>query len=306
MEIFHLPKKQANNLPLDKIFDRNVLKLFRQAIEENKEIYEDQVQILTSHGIVYVSLSIKPYTFVENDKQIKNAIVIIQDITEHKRTEQLYKQSIIRKQKLLELLPDSLILVNSKGEILEAHLPHSPDKEVGIKNLHELLPQQTISLFSNELQLAIERKKMRRFMFVSSKGTNLLARIIPDQKGNALIVISQIPELEAKSSEASLYQIDDNKLKSKQRYLQNLENIIEKELIPIYQNLQRALSFVILSNFIEKLQQIGKDFNLADIQDYAKNLQIALEDFDVPKVNELLTQFPVLINRYIGYETFSL
>jgi hypothetical protein len=26
----------------------------------------------------------------------------------------------------------------------------------------------------------------------------------------------------------------------------------------------------------------------------------------VPKVNELLTQFPVLINRYIGYETFSL
>ncbi len=304
-EIFHVPRKQIINAPLDKIFDRNLIKIFKQALEKEEEIYSEQVEILTTQGIVYVTLTIKPYVFTKDDKVVKSAIVIVQDITEHKKTEQLYKSSIVRKQKLVDLMPDSLILVNSKGEILEAHLPHSPEKEVGVKNLTELLPQHTIRLFLNELDLAIKRKKMRRFFFTSSKGVQLWARIIPDQTNNALIIISQIPVTQEEKSETALHQVSQNRLQAREKFHRDLENVIENELIPIYQNLQRALSFLILKNFIERMQQTAERFKLTELKTYAQKLEQALHEFDVQEVNRLLAQFPAIISKYIGYETIT-
>ncbi len=304
-EIFNVPRKQIINQPLDKIFDRNLLKILRHAIEKEEEVYSEQVEILTTQGLVYITMTIKPYIFNKGEKIIKSAIVIVQDITEHKKTEHLYKTSIVRKQKLLDLMPDSLILVNNKGEILEAHLPHSPEKEVGVKNLTELLPQHTIRLFLNELDLAIKRKRMRKFFFTSSKGVELLARIIPDQTNNALIIITQVPVSGQEKAEAAIRTVTQTRLQAREKYHRDLENVIENELIPIYQNLQRALSFLILKNFVERMQHTAKKFNLSDLNDYAQKLELALNEFDVQEVNKLLAQFPAIISKYIGYETVS-
>ncbi len=302
-EIFHLPRKQVINQPLDKIFDRNTLTIFKKALEKEEEVYVEQNQVLTSRGLVYISLLIKPYVYTEEDEEIKSAIVIVQDITEHKRTEEVYKNNILRKQKLLELTPDSLILVNDKGEILEAHLPHSPQKEHGVQNITDLLPKHTVELFFNELSIAIKRKTVRNFFFDSSKGVPLLARIVPDQKNNALIIISQVPvpELTAEQK-ASLASDSQPKLNAREKYYKDLEKAIENDLIPIYQNLQRVLSFVILKNFIERLEQVANEFNLTDLDRFAKKLDAALTDFDVAAVNDLLSQFPVVISKYLGYE----
>ena len=302
-EIFHLPRKQVVNQPLDKIFDRNTLVIFKKALEEEKEVYVEQNQVLTTRGLVYVSLLIKSYVFTEDEEQIKSAIVIVQDITEHKKTEEVYKNNILRKQKLLELTPDSLILVNEKGEVLEAHLPHSPQKEYGVQSITDLLPKHTVELFFNELSIAIKRKTVRNFFFDSSKGVPLLARIVPDQKNNALIIISQVPvpELTAEQK-ASLASDSQPKLNAREKYYKDLEKAIENDLIPIYQNLQRVLSFVILKNFIERLEQVANEFNLTDLDRFAKKLDAALTDFDVAAVNELLSQFPVVISKYLGYE----
>ncbi len=302
-EIFHLPRKQVVNQPLDKIFDRNTLVIFKKALEEEKEVYVEQNQVLTTRGLVYVSLLIKSYVFTEDEEQIKSAIVIVQDITEHKKTEEVYKNNILRKQKLLELTPDSLILVNEKGEVLEAHLPHSPQKEYGVQSITDLLPKHTVELFFNELSIAIKRKTVRNFFFDSSKGVPLLARIVPDQKNNALIIISQVPvpELTAEQK-ASLASDSQPKLNAREKYYKDLEKAIENDLIPIYQNLQRVLSFVILKNFIERLEQVANEYNLTDLDRFAKKLDAALTDFDVAAVNELLSQFPVVISKYLGYE----
>ena len=303
-EIFHVPRRKIINQPLDKIFDRNTISIFRKAIEKEQEIYNEQIQTLTTQGIVYVSLSIKPYFFTRGDQVIKSAIVIVQDITQRKKAEELYENRILRKQKLLELMPDSLILVNDKGKILEAHLPHSPEKEHGVENITDLLPKHTVEMFFNELELAIKRKKIRKFYFTSSKGVQLLARIVPDQKNNALVIISQVPVpvSEGKQAEVS-FDTQQSGQQAREKYYKDLESTIEKELIPIYQNLQRVLSFIILKSFIERMLQVAKKFNLLDLEQYAKKLESALTEFDVEEVNNLLSQFPVVINKYLGYQT---
>ncbi len=305
-EIFKVPRKQIVNATLDKIFDRNVILMLKHALEKNDEVYSEQVEILTKEGIVYVTMTIKPYVYNNGEEIVKSAIVIVQDITKHKKTEELYKRNIVRKQKLLELLPDSLILVDGNGDILEAHLPHSPDKEVGVRNIEELLPQKAIKLFKSEIELSIERNHVRRFFFTTSKGRKLLARIIPDSEGNALIVISQLPESESDFRDSKLAVLDKGKVNAKQKLLRDLEHEIENDLIPIYQNLQRALSFIILKTFIERIDNISQKYSLQELSQYKEKLNEALTEFDVARVNEILSEFPSVISKYIGYESITL
>ena len=99
--------------------------------------------------------------------------------------------------------------------------------------------------------------------------------------------------------------LDFQQVNNKDKVMKDIENEIENELIPMYQNLQRALSFVMIKSFIERIQAIGNKFNLNDLRAYAEKLQAALEELDVIHVTELLSQFPALINKYIGYETIS-
>ena len=295
------------NQPLDKIFDKKLLSIFKRVIEKGEEIYSEQLEILTTNGIIYVLLTVKPYFYKKDDKLIKSAIAILQDITKQKRAEQLYQNTMARKQKLLDLLPDTLLLVNKNGEILEAHLPYAPEKELGIKHISDLLPKYSINMFLNEINLAIKRKTIRKFVFNSSKEGQLLARIIPDKTDNALIVISQIPGLAETQEQKTTIQIQRKPdLEAKEKYHKDLEFVIENELIPIYQNLQRAISFVLLKNFIDHLEEIASKFNLPDLNDYAKKLNIATEEFDIEQVNKLLSEFPVIINKFIGYETINI
>ncbi len=305
-EILHIHRNEIINQPLDKFFDRNMIRNLKECLENEKEIIDQQIEILTRQGLVYVKISVKPYKYIHDNKPLKSAIVIVQDITEHKKNEQLYKNNISRKQQLIELLPDSLILVNAGGQILDAHLPHSPELEIGAKHIKDIVSEKTAGLFINELDLAIKNNRTRKFIFTNSKGNRLLTRIIPTKTGNALIIITLIPSfLFSEHPEPAKTNISFVTNHSKNAVLKNLENEIETELIPTYQNLQRALSFVMIKNFIERIESIAKHYNLADLKEYAEKLQSALEEFDVSKVTDLLSQFPALINKYIGYETIS-
>ncbi len=306
-EILHLHRDDIINQPLDKFLDRNLVRVMKDTLDKDLEISDEQVEILTRQGIAYVKISLKPFQYIKDDKPIKSAIAIVQDITEHKKTEQLYKINASRKHKLLEMLPDSLILVNPGGQILEAHLPHSPEMEFGAKHINDIVSPKTAALFLNELDLTMKQKKSRKFLFTNSKGNKLLARIIPDIKtDNALIIITLMPELVGENGQKTVMTgLDFRRKDSKSTVIKDIENEIENELIPMYQNLQRALSFVMIKSFIERIEAVGDKFNLIDMKTYASKLQAALEEFDVMRVTDLLSQFPALINKYIGYETFS-
>ncbi len=307
-EILHLHRDDIINQPLDKFLDRNLIRIMKEALDKNKEIIDEQVEILTRQGIAYVKISVKPFQYIKDEKPVKSAIVIVQDITEHKKTEELYKINATRKQKLLDLLPDSLILVNENGQILDSHLPHSPEMELGAKHINDIVSPKTAALFLNELDLAIKQKKTRKFIFTNSKGHRLLARIIPDAKtSNALIIITLIPGVVTadNAQKTVISNISFQTNNSKDKVLKDIENEIENELIPMYQNLQRALSFVMIKSFAERIEAVGNKFNLNDMKDYASKLRSALEEFDVMRVTDLLSQFPALINKYIGYETIS-
>ncbi len=306
-EILHLHRDDIINQPLDKFLDRNLVRAMKEALEKDHEVIDEQVEILTRHGIAYVKISVKPFKYIKDDKPVKSAIVIVQDITEHKKTEELYKINASRKQKLLDLLPDSLILVNESGQILDSHLPHSPEMELGAKHINDIVSSKTAALFLNELDLAIKQKKARKFLFTNSKGHKLLARIVPDQKtSNALIIITLMPDMVSENGQKTVItNLDFHHTNSKDKIMKDIENEIENELIPMYQNLQRALSFVMIKSFVERIESVGDKFHLKDLKTYAAKLQTALEEFDVIRVTELLSQFPALINKYIGYETIS-
>lgn len=305
--ILHLHREDIINQPLDKFLDRNLLRTIKNALDNNKEILDEQSEILTKHGIAYIKISVKPFKYIKDDRPVKSAIIIVQDITEHKRTEQLYEKNVKLKQKLIDLLPDSLILVNEYGKILDTHLPHLPEMENRANHITDIVSHSTADLILNELDIALNKKKIRKFFFTNSKGHKLLARIIPDQKtSNALIIITLLPKSVLQSENKTYFLNNELQVhNSKYKALKDIENEIENNLIPMYQNLQRALSFIMIKTFIDRINSMSQKYQLSDLKKYASQLQAALEEFDVIKVTEIISQFPNLVNKYIDYNTIT-
>ena len=73
--------------------------------------------------------------------------------------------------------------------------------------------------------------------------------------------------------------------------------------MPIYQNIQQNLSFIILKSFAEKTIHIGNKYKSKKIKDYGEELLKYITNFNVLKVNEILTKFPSLISKYIEYQS---
>ena len=92
----------------------------------------------------------------------------------------------------------------------------------------------------------------------------------------------------------------NNNKTSKDNYLNSIQNDIEKELLPIYQNIQRGLSFLMIKNFAEKIVTLGKNYNNNKITDYGEQLLDYVTSFNVFKVNETIEKFPSFISQFMG------
>ncbi len=307
-EIFNISIDQMVGTELNTIFDRNSVVGFNLALT-NKEakIIKNDTEIITKGQVIYISLTIKPYSYNTERGKIKGGVVIIEDLTEQKKAEKFYNKNILKKQNLLNLYPGNLLHIKKKGDIISAHIPDSPDTEHNIRHINELIPESSSNKLFNEIDVALNEKTERKFIYKDSvAGTENIVKIIPDSNNSLLIILSEFYTLSQDKRKLESTVIEDviktdrKVIPKKEQYYIEIYKDIEKDLFPVYQNIQKQLSFIVLRGFAEKINSIGEKYNNRQLQDYGNKLLENIVTFNVLKVNSILSKFPSLISEYIN------
>ncbi len=296
-EIFDKKIKDIENHHLNSIFDRNTVNKIAQLFETKEEVLKLRNEIPTKKEVVYVSVTVKKYRILVKNEEVSGGIIIIEDFTEHKKAERYYKANILLKQMLVKQIPDDLILIDKNENILEIHFPDAPDREIGVSKLADIFKDNTLTIFRTHIMSAHNSNKTAQFFF-SDGSDNYLVRIIPSEE-NDMIIISRF-EGEAHDAGIIIKQQVSKTHTSKDNYLINIQDDIEKQLLPIYQNIQKGLSFIMIKNFAENILNLGKKYSNNKIIDFGERLLEQVTSFNVMKVNEILDEFPSFISQFMG------
>jgi len=299
-EIFYKKDKEITNKHLNSIFDRNTVSKISHLFDSNNEMIKLRNEIPTKKEVVFVSVTVKKYRLWIDNDEIIGGIIIVQDFTEEKKAERYYKANIKLKQMLVKHIPDDIILLDKNENIIEIHYPDNPEREVGVSKLDNIFTDSTLSVFRTHLINAKTNNKTSQFFF-SDNSENFLVRVFPS-KDNFMIIISRF-EGEAQDMGIIVQEQSSNSKSSVDSYMRNIQEDIEKELLPIYQNIQRGLSFIMIKNFGEKIVELGKSNNNNKIKDYGEELLDHVTSFNVLKVNQVLDDFPSFISQFLGIST---
>lgn len=284
--------EDLEGIHINEIFERKIVKEIIQYQEQknNYNLYLS-TQIPSHHGLTFLNLTIKKYNIWYGHNEINGIIIIAQDITEQKRAEADYKINISQKLYLLNSLPDILVLFDEQEQIKNIHYPSEKQKEFSASKLYDLFDEETYTIIKQKLE-ELKEKNFITFSFENNAQT--IARIIKDNSNNYLLTIfinKQIHEKDIQEISKDASKIQDT--------ASDLSNEIKQELLPIYQNIQRGLSFILLKNFGDKIVAIGKKYNNNKLQDYGENLLDSLTSFNIQKINKLLSNFPLFINELL-------
>jgi len=300
LEIFHSKREDIIGQHINRIFDRktnqSILELFNKT---NKSILKTESEIPTKNDVVYLSVTVKKYDLINIEEEYSGGIMIIEDLTEHKKAERFYKTKLLTKQKLIEKNPDSLILIDEDETISAIHLMQSPELELKVNKLKDIITEEsTYELFKTHLSKLKEKDDYTQF-FINDKEQNMLVRMF-NYSGSYLIIISRFEgELTgAKKTISRKELIYNSENKDDIAYI---KDDIQKELFPIYQNIQRGLSFLMIKNFAEKIIDLGKKHNNNKIINFGEELLDSLSSFNVIKVNEIIESFPSFISQFMHF-----
>lgn len=295
-EILKKPANEILNVHINNIFDRKIVAEISKLFENKEEtVYNITTEVPTLNEVVFISITIKKYHIWDNNQNFVGAIIIVQDLTEQKRTERMYNINVQTKQKLLKSFPDNLVLINQLEEIKAIHFPYNSHAEITASKLSDLFTDEILTIIRTNIYKLNKNKTFVQFSF-SENNMNFYVRILPSND-NYLMVVTQLPD--------QLENIGIITTAARQTYspndynFVNIQNDIKQELIPIYQNIQKGLSFLMIKNFAEKIIQIGKKYQNNRLIDYGEKLFDGLTSFNISKVNSLLDTFPSFIGEII-------
>jgi len=299
-EIFKLNRRQLMDVDLATIFDRNVLYSFNNALSDKNLMVSEEREIITNHEVIYVALTIKPYFYTVGNEVVKGGIVIVEDLTEKKKTEKMFDQNAIRKQILLDSYPDNIILVSRKAEIVESHLPDFSKEQSKAKTLKDLFDGDILIEYFITLKNAIEKNIVLNFNYFDPElQKNIEVRVVPESKQNALIII-RIINNEPTNGNGSEHKLGITAKKTPRKNAEDIENAFEKNILPIYKNIQKNLSFILIKGLAEQLKNVGANFKEDKIIAYGDQLLESVTSFNVIKVNEVIKDFPTFAAKYLN------
>ncbi|MEA3451153.1 MAG: tetratricopeptide repeat protein, partial [Bacteroidota bacterium] len=299
-QIFNINSKDFIKKHINRIFDRKTVSDVANLLySKSDDLIKTQSEIPTKKGVIFISVTIKKYVIWSNNEKITSGIIIIEDFTEQKKNEHFYKDNILSKQKLLTTIPDNVILVDSDEKIIDIHFPDFPEKEIKVTKLIDIFDEETMVLFRTHIVNVETTKKMAQFT-LNSDDKNYLVRIFISEENYLIIIGDFVGEFEEGSS--LMKQKDDSgRANSKEEYIKSIKEDIEKQLLPIYQNIQRGLSFIMIKNFAEKVVALGEKHENQQIIEFGEQLIDYVTTFNVTKVNKQLEQFPSFISRFLGF-----
>ncbi len=298
-EIFNRTEKDILNKHINRILDRRTVERIGELINSKEGLLEVTTEIPTKKEVIFVALTIKKYSTWANKGEISSGIIILEDLTEYKKAERYYKTNILAKQKVIKQLPDDLLLLDKTNNIIEIHFPDAPEREIGVTELDDVFGEKTANIFKSHL-LGANKNKINKQFFFSDGQKNYLARIYPAED-TTLIIISHF---EAEAEDAGIIvkskkNISKTNLKD---YMRDMQQEIENELLPAYQNIQTGLSFIMIKSFAEKIIEISRKYNNKKLRDYGDDLFEYVTSFNIVKVNNQLEEFPSVISEFMGIE----
>jgi PAS domain S-box-containing protein len=306
-QIFKIDRRQIIDADLTSIFDRNVIYSFSSAFDSKGQVVREEREVITKGEVVFVSMTIKPYFYTVDQDVIKGGIVIVEDLTEKKKAEKLSDKNMLRKQILMDVFPDRLILANKKGEIIETHIPDNTEEEPNIKYIKDLFDDEILENIFGNIKKSIESRKFIIYKYSDpSNRKNFEARFIPESKENTLIIIREIDDAEMGNFEFDKQKsvnIESKKLPKK--FAEDVENEIEKIIIPIYRNIQKNLSFILIKGFAEQIKLLGMKFKEENIENFGDQLLDYVTNFNVVKVNEMINRFPSFVSKYMNTKSID-
>ncbi len=301
LKIFHSKKKEIIGQHINRIFDRKTVQEIQELFRnKGKSILKVESEIPTKEEVVYVSVTVKKYEYHADDEDYSGGIMILQDLTEQKRAERFYKLNILTKQKLLDKNPDNLILIDKEERIVAVHLPQSPELELKVSKLHDIITEEvTYTMFKSHIDKLQDEDDYSQF-YISEHGQNFLVRIF-NIAGGYLIIISKVHSVEAVSEDVSETLKLSKTTQSADEYLSNIKDDIKENLLPVYQNIQRGLSFLMIRSFAEKIIQVGQKHKNNKLIEYGEELLEALNSFNVIEVNKIIERFPAFISQFMQF-----
>lgn len=167
---------------------------YRQAVEQNTPVHFESYY-------PHLGLWVEVRAFPTED----GLAVYFVDITKYKKTEAALRQSEIRNQAFLQVIPDLLFRLNQQGDYLDVSAANPdqlllPIREVIGKNLRDTLPEAVAKTTLDRLQKALETNKIQVFEFslpLNQTPRMYEARIVKSGENEAIIIVRDITERQA-------------------------------------------------------------------------------------------------------------
>lgn len=291
VQIFNLKNKNLAGQDITTVIPAEVLRGFDPSDAHNQDkVSKQEYEINTESGKVYVSITLKPYYNITGREMEKGGIMIVEDITNRKIAEQNASQLAQKQSSILNILPESIFVVDQNGTFTYAKIPGENDAEkqyVG-RNMRDKFDADILLQFLvayNEAQKSEEPQ----YVEYQKDGKCLEARFAQSSNNSVLLTIREIPvirnvggDIKAESASASV----STKAKSElllnmtQNTKQPIENIIlSSENLSAYitQPEIAAKATGILKDAVQVHETLTEIWNLARIES-GKKLRTRIAD----------------------------
>jgi len=200
LKLFKLERSFITGLQLTNIFTQELLDIISSVFDRPNKTYKGE-HILEIGGIqVRLSLVLRAYYYLENNKVRQGGILIIEDITKHFNAVQALEGSENKNRALLQLIPDNIFLLDQSGNYLNAYVPNEDSIQVASekyngKNISDVLPPELAHKFLGLFQKAFETSDVQFLEYPLVKERNIHffeARIIANGKNEILSIIRDI------------------------------------------------------------------------------------------------------------------
>ncbi|MBM3253716.1 MAG: sensor domain-containing diguanylate cyclase, partial [Candidatus Omnitrophica bacterium] len=305
LDLYNAKSKKEFKDNLNRIFCRESYGVFKEeliALAEGKTVFESETinQTLTGEKI---NLSFKWFVATGYEKTLSKVFISIIDITKHKRTEEVLRESEQRKKAFFQAIPDLVFILTKEGDYVEFNAERDEDlaiprNEIIGKNIRDAgFSQDYVNSILYYIQQAIQTKQVQIFEYQlkTPKGLGIWeARLVALNENEILAIVRDITK--HKEIEKELHILNTEIVKSnirlKQLSLQDshtglynyryLGEIIEAEFYRAKRNATPLSAIMLDIDYFKSINDVyGHQFGDLVLKQLSRQLKKIVRQYDI-------------------------
>jgi|GEM_PF-1943077 len=189
-----------------------------------------EINIVRKNGEIRHLQVFRKEVFWDDVRQFQ---IIYNDITEHKRTEEMLRKSELKYRNLIEQAPDIIFVVNAEGNLL--YVNQTGQKMLGYSK-DELCEMKTVNTYPND-EITVGRSRLKEFRAMRAGETMFFERLMRRKDGSLFPVEINIGALEDGTAHAIIRDITEREkakeslYKSEEKYRNFFENDLSGDYV---------------------------------------------------------------------------